>query len=70
MAICIGGMKEDFDLCDEASECKSANCVNGRCVSIDSQVTGRISNTTLVLISFLLAFLIFAIVYVSRVRAA
>ena len=32
-SICQQGMKEDFDQCEDASECLSGRCTNGRCTS-------------------------------------
>ena len=31
--LCQDGLKEDFDMCDVSTECKSGNCVNNRCAT-------------------------------------
>ena len=43
MAICLNGMKEDFDICDSGSECKSDACVNSRCASNIGPVKNNLS---------------------------
>ena len=43
MAICLNGMKEDFDICDSGSECKSDACHNNRCASNIGPVKNNLS---------------------------
>jgi len=68
MAICENNMKEDFDVCDDATECKSESCINGRCVSVVTSVTKNLSMFSLVVIFILVIFLLASLCYIVKVK--
>ena len=68
MAICVEGLKEEFDICDEDSECLNKSCINGRCLTITSSITSSTNTTLTVMFVVLIIFLVITICYVSKVR--
>ena len=68
MAICTNGMKEDFDICDSGSECKSDECHNNRCSSNIGPVKNHLSYIGAGVILVMLFTITFASCWFSKRR--
>ena len=67
-AICTNGMKEDFDICDSGSECKSDACHNNRCASNIGPVKNNLSYIGAGLIVVMLFIITIASCFYSKSR--
>jgi hypothetical protein len=70
LAICTQGLKEDFDICDVETECKSGRCINNRCTSSIQPVKNDLSTLGVIIISFLVIFLIVFGCYLTTIRTS
>ena len=61
-------MKADYDMCEAVSECESANCINGRCISKEVEVTNAITMEVLIIMVILMLIIVIATCCYAKVK--
>lgn len=61
-------MKEDFDLCEAPSECKSGRCTNGRCTSSEVTVQSQLSLNLMLVLVFLMIIIVITTCYYAKLK--
>ena len=62
-------MKEDFDMCEAATECSSGRCTNGRCTSNEIQVSSQLSLNVMIVLVFLMLIIVVTTCYFAKIKA-
>lgn len=62
-------MKEDFDQCEDLSECKSERCTNGRCTSNEIEVQSQLSVNVMIILVFLMLIIVITTCYFAKVKS-
>ncbi len=69
VSICLQGLKVDFDMCEDASECISGHCINGRCTSNEVQVSSQLSLNVMIILIFLMLVIVVTTCYFAKVKS-